>query len=324
MSRRVTVVMYHYVRDLRFSRYPEIKGLDLSLFREQLEFLRKHYNIIRMEDVIAAVEGHGDLPEKAALMTFDDGYSDHFTNVFPILDGLGLQGSFFVPVRTVREHKVLDVNKIHFILASTEDKNALLESVLTKIEENRAEFDLLSREDYLEKTFKSNRFDTAEVIAVKRLLQVELPEEMRGIIVDDLFSEHVGVDEGSFSRELYMSEDQLKTMLQHGMHIGAHGNNHYWLSRLDRQRKSEEITESVSFLSGIGMDTSQWTMCYPFGDYDEELIGLLRNAKCRLAFTTVVDVARPDASNRFELPRLDTNDMPKSRGAKPNEWFEFA
>lgn len=33
---KLFVVMYHYTRDLKHSRYPEIKGLDVSLFREQL------------------------------------------------------------------------------------------------------------------------------------------------------------------------------------------------------------------------------------------------------------------------------------------------
>ena len=28
---KVTIVMYHYVRDLKYSRYPDIKGLDIWL-----------------------------------------------------------------------------------------------------------------------------------------------------------------------------------------------------------------------------------------------------------------------------------------------------
>ena len=31
------ISMYHYTRDLKHSRYPEIKGLDARLFREQIE-----------------------------------------------------------------------------------------------------------------------------------------------------------------------------------------------------------------------------------------------------------------------------------------------
>ncbi len=32
MSQPITVVMYHYVRRIEESRYPEIKGLELDLF----------------------------------------------------------------------------------------------------------------------------------------------------------------------------------------------------------------------------------------------------------------------------------------------------
>ena len=38
---QLTVVMYHYVRDLKHSRYPAIKGLDVSLFKGQVSFLKK-------------------------------------------------------------------------------------------------------------------------------------------------------------------------------------------------------------------------------------------------------------------------------------------
>ena len=41
----VTVVMYHYIRDLKKSRYPAIKGLDYKLFKTQIEYFLKNYNI---------------------------------------------------------------------------------------------------------------------------------------------------------------------------------------------------------------------------------------------------------------------------------------
>ena len=52
-------------------------------------------------------------------MTFDDGYLDHFVNVFPVLFDEKLQGSFYPPLAPVRERKLLDVNRVHFILASS-------------------------------------------------------------------------------------------------------------------------------------------------------------------------------------------------------------
>lgn len=35
------IVMYHYTRNLKYSRHPNIKGLDYALFREQIAFLKQ-------------------------------------------------------------------------------------------------------------------------------------------------------------------------------------------------------------------------------------------------------------------------------------------
>ena len=119
MSGKLTVVMYHYVRDLKNSRYPHIKGCDIRLFKEQIQYIKRHYNPVTVEQVLYAYYNGRQLPEKAVLLTFDDAYADHFTNVFPVLYHEHIQGVFFPPVKAVTEHTVLDVNKVHFILAST-------------------------------------------------------------------------------------------------------------------------------------------------------------------------------------------------------------
>ena len=108
--------MYHYVRDMKHSRYPEIKGLDIDLFKEQIAYIKKHYNVISAYDLMDIIESDSGLPPKALLLTFDDAYIDHFTQVFPILDEQKLSGLFFPPAKSVLENQVLDVNKIHFIL----------------------------------------------------------------------------------------------------------------------------------------------------------------------------------------------------------------
>lgn len=108
---KLTVVMYHYVRDLQNSRYPQIKGCDVLLFKEQIKFLQKYYNFVTVEQVINAYwGGHGDkLPPHAVLLSFDDAYADHFKSVFPILEHEHIQGAFYPPVKAITEHTVLDV-----------------------------------------------------------------------------------------------------------------------------------------------------------------------------------------------------------------------
>ena len=115
----LTIIMYHYVRDLKNSRFPGIKGLDLDLFREQIQYLRKHYHIITMEEVIHSIDNQVKIPRKSVLLTFDDAYSDHYMNVFPILDKYQLQGSFYIPSKAVLENTVLDLINMTLLLEST-------------------------------------------------------------------------------------------------------------------------------------------------------------------------------------------------------------
>jgi polysaccharide deacetylase len=326
-NQNLTVVMYHYVRDLKYSRYPSIKGLDVVLFKEQVAFLKKHYSFVTVEEVIAATQGIHKLPSHPILLTFDDAYIDHFTYVFPILKNEGIQGAFYAPVKAVTQHKVLDVNKIHFILASTpeEKMSSLLKEIRLLLNKYREVYHLESYEFYYEKLAQLDRFDTKEVIFVKRLLQVELVEELRNIITTELFEKIVGVEEGAFSRELYMSVDQMKYMVSAGMHIGSHGYDHYWLGSLPKEKQEVEIKESLKFIENIGGDIKHWTICYPYGNYNDDTITLLKENRCALGFTTEVKLASINEQMRdnvFKIPRLDTNDLPKDAKALPNNWYK--
>ncbi len=169
-----------------------------------------------------------------------------------------------------------------------------------------------------------SRYDTRDVIFIKRLLQVELIEELRLKMVDELFLKYVNVEEKTFAKELYMNQDQLMHMQKSGMHIGSHGYNHYWWNHLTNSQLAKEIDASTVFLTEIGVDMNKWSACYPYGSFDDQAIAMLGNKGCKMAVTTQVDIAQPANENRFVLPRLDTNDLPKCKNADVNEWYKKA
>jgi peptidoglycan/xylan/chitin deacetylase (PgdA/CDA1 family) len=311
MNRPVTIVMYHYVRDLGHSRYPAIKGLSVERFRRQLDYIQANYTPISVEKLLGALGSRGeDLPRNPILLTFDDGYSDHFACVFPLLDARSIQGCFFPPAQAVLEHKVLDVNKIQFVLAAGPDARTLLEQVFTSLEEFRSEHALKTREAYLVSATGEHRYDTREVTVLKRLLQRELPVPVRTEIVRRMFAEHVTADEAAFACELYMSADQITCLRRHGMHIGSHGYSHAWLDRLSSEAQAVEIDRSLDFLHSFGVGKDEWTMCYPYGGFNDSLLRILRDRQCRLGFTVEARVADLDVDDRLTMPRLDTNDLP--------------
>lgn len=301
--------MYHYVRDLARSRYPKIKGLDIDEFRKQLDFFQANYTVVSCADVLEALSSGKTLPERSVLLTFDDGYIDHYTNVFPLLKHHGMTGFFSMPGKILGEQCLLDVNKIHYILAS-KAVDVLLPMVFERLDHYRgAEYSIPDNYSLYEKLAESSRFDPAEVIFIKRLLQAELEESLRNRIVDDLFAACVGIREDVFAKELYMSMDQVRLMKQSGMEWGIHGYDHYWMNRLGEEALRQDIGKALDVFSGI-VDKQGWICCYPYGSSSEQVIRVVREMGATGGLSTRVALARLCEEERFVLPRLDTNDFP--------------
>jgi len=320
----ITIVMYHYVRDLRHSRYPEIKGLSTDEFEQQVNYIKKHYTVISGQELIRTIVDATPLPSRPLLMTFDDGYKDHFAEVFPILDRENVPACFFPSAKCILEDKVLDVNKIHFVLASVPDKQRLVEYIFSQVESHRAQYDLLAPQVYWEKVGLPNRFDPAEVVFCKRMLQRELPLEFRTALIGELFSQYVSEDEAAFSRELYMSPDQIKVLQRHGMYVGSHGYDHFWLNSLSTEQQEREVDQALGFLASVGVDIATWIMCYPYGAYNESLLSVLKARNCVAGLTTEVGLASLECHDPLVLPRINTNDLPKNAKTEMNEWTKKA
>lgn len=203
-----------------------------------------------------------------------------------------MQGCFYAPAKTIEEKEILDVNKIHFILASCLDIASLILDTRRIFDKLRGGYNVKEFDEYYSELAIANRFDTKEVIFFKRLLQVALPEELRYKICSLLFESYVNISQEAFCEELYMTKAQLSHMVNDGMHVGSHGYNHYWWNKLDKITLSNEIDKSLIFLKSIDECTENWTACYPYGSSSPEVTSLLREKGCSLAFTTIPDVAR--------------------------------
>ena len=316
----LTIVMYHYVRDLARTRFPEIRGLSTHRFEGQLDYLTKHYTVCRPDEVVAAVQGDTVLPPDACLLTFDDGLRDHYTTVFPRLEERGIAAVFCPAVRPVQEHTVLDVHMIHFVLASVHDPRRLVDEVLSLVEAHRSAVALPDPLTLYRMGAGPGRFDSPEVTFLKRLLQRVLPPRVRADICRALFQRYVSADLTSFAEELYMDLAQLRCLARYGMAIGGHGYEHDWLESLAPAEQREDIRQTMSLLEAvIGRRPTNWIMSYPYGSYSKHTLDLLQEAGCAVGLTTRVGLV-PDLSSPLELARLDTNDLPCAGDAPLSEW----
>ena len=306
-------VMYHYVRDSAATAFPSLRALPPALFEAQLDWLEREYRVVTLDQLEAALDG-GPLPANAALLTFDDGFADHYTTVLPILQQRGWRGVFFLAGNACGPApRVLGVHKTQFLLARL-GPDALARAVLDECEPALAAIGGA----HPPRVSGADRWERADERAIKDLLNYELPFEEGERVLDTLFRQHVG-NEQAFARELYLDESMVAAMSAAGMIFGYHTRSHRMLSRLPVGEQEAELAEGVAWIREL-TGQRQVPFCYPWGGpktYTRATLEALQRKGYSVAFNTVRRRIEIGRDSRFELPRLDTRDLPPYTAGEP-------
>jgi len=96
---RVPVFLYHYIEYVKDDPGRQKLTVPPNIFISQIETLKNAgYTFITPNDLMDDLLGKTKLPEKLVILTFDDGYMDFYTDVFPILKKENVKGvAYIVP-----------------------------------------------------------------------------------------------------------------------------------------------------------------------------------------------------------------------------------
>ncbi len=90
---QILVLMYHSI-----SEGPGPTCISAEIFRAQMDALANAgYQIHSLGDLIGWRRGERELPERSAVLTFDDGFADFATSAFPLLERRGWPATVFLP-----------------------------------------------------------------------------------------------------------------------------------------------------------------------------------------------------------------------------------
>lgn len=282
----ISVFMYHDIRDSEkyLKRYELKSYLGTQDFIKHLSFLKKNYTIIRTSQI----ENHlQDTDEKFAILTFDDGLKDH-VNIIDILLDNNVFGSFFIPTLPITQRKMILSHKIQFILAADDEKN-----IVNKILKN-----VVNPVDVYNKYRKSKFIDnwwSEEMVFITNFLRYN---DHNSEITNKLFNEIVTNDERQFCEQFYLSENDIKQIVNCGMEVGGHG---YTSDILTQTVQSFEILESDKFISNFY--GGEKIFSYPNGIFNEETIKILKTRNYKYAFTTE-ETSIQGQIDQLKLPRI--------------------
>ncbi len=288
---RLTVIMFHRVlspADPRWRTADPEYSLDDGLFAACLDFFKRHYHVVALDDVLAARAGGPRLPPRPLLITFDDGWSDNEEYALAHLRRAGLPSLLFVVADAIgRAEPFFQERLVGAWRAGRLDgaRAAALWRALGGDPAGAAALIAAGRDDLA---------PLRPLIAALERLEPG-PRQAHLDALEPLLADGV---------RYMITPDQLRNLAGHFVAVGAHGKSHAPLTRaadLDAELSGARtlIAERLG-----GRAAPPVTMSCPHGAHDPAVVRRAHAAGYQLVFTSVPELPAATAAGPGVLGRV--------------------
>ncbi len=284
----LTILNYHRILPDQTDFRPEfddgVFGVRVSVFEQQIRWLRDNCEILGEDEIIDFVKKNRIPRRGGVVVTFDDGYLDNYTLAYPILSRYCIPAIFFIATGITGDRTVGWWDQIAYLIKK---------SAKPHIESDDRRFDLnvdkgAAISHFVDKMALSPAGETRHLIKdLAKICGVALPSKK------------------TQSDEL-MSWEQIRELAGSGMTIGSHTVTHRVLSTLSADEQREEFVKSKTELERR-LDRSIRSLAYPVGGYRHftpETTALAKQVGYELAFSYNTGVNRFRISNPHDVRRV--------------------
>ena len=270
---------YHMVAN---GEVPHVKYLfpfkNERQFRGDLDYLASRYHPLSLPGLIDHVKHGTPVPSGSFLLTFDDGYSEMYSVVAPILEEKGLPAVFFVNTDSL-DNRVLGFK----------NKASLIADALVKGVE--VPWDRLRQMPGFHGIAEDELFP--HVLSLRYQDQGRL-DELAGLL-------GIQFEEYLARRKPYLSSDQIRGLIGRGFAIGSHSIDHPLYGEIDLEEQVRQTLESIRFLKKR-FRLSYAVFAFPHSDHGvrREFFGRIKS-EVDVTFGTSNIFVDPVASNLQRL-----------------------
>jgi len=283
----VAILMYHSVIEDPRQIEHSLGGVFhlRHAFEGQMELLARRFSLVDLNQAQKFVTGAAELPDRAVVVTFDDGYTDNFEVAAPILNRLGIPATFYVTVECVQRRTLPWPSRLRYAFRLT--------SKSKWVDEMERAWDLAApherEEAYLHACNRFCRLSGAALEARIAGAEAELDAKLP-------------VSSG----EMMMTWEQVRKLSQSGHIVGSHTLTHPNLAFLKPEEVRRELTESKRLME-IQVKAPVSHFSYPcpalYPNWTQQTLLESRNAGYRTAATANNGLARAQ-DDPLELKRL--------------------
>lgn len=276
----LTVLMFHRVLPAGSHALAQSErefAFSLEGFGRTLDFVARHYNVVSLAQVKAAIDGQGQLPTCPLLITFDDGWRDTIEFAMPELKKRGLPALLFLAT------EVLELEQPRWwqdaavaALANSQTAPKLLQALGMPA-------DAATQPGYSQRV-------AAQLAG--------MPEAQRRQVIQQADPTVLH----AIAERQMVNADDLRQWTDNGFDLGGHGHSHSPIAYAANPRN--EITECRSHLRALGLE--DLSLSYPHGVKNDASRELLKEAGFEVVFDSKPCLAK--VANlpqlRFDVPRI--------------------
>jgi len=240
------ILIYHRVDDPKI--YPwAMNPIRIKHFEKEIEYLSNKYNVISLDFLVQIIRERRSIPNKAAVITFDDGFKDNYLNAYPILKKYNVPSTIFITTGRIGTTELFWRDKINYALWST-SKDKIHSNILG---------------DVLLQTMLQRRQAAS---AIKGTLENMLECE-RNIFIERFLKDLKVKIPPELSKSFMLSWDEVTEMSNNGVEIGSHSVSHPNLVSIPLEEAKREIINSKNCIEEK-LDKSINAFAYPYGKSD--------------------------------------------------------
>ncbi|MBL4899037.1 MAG: polysaccharide deacetylase family protein [Colwellia sp.] len=283
---------YHRIGDCTLTPFdPNIYSCSVEQFKKQLQFIKKHFQVITLDEALLLAENKLPLNKQYALITFDDGYIDNYEEAYPVLKEEKISAVFFIPTDYVNSDLIPWWDEIAWMLKNT-TKNEFCFGKSDVFHLNSSVLDKTIR-NILTAIKSDSRSMDEKILELKAKLECEYKVNPK-------------------DKSLFVSWEQLKEMKSGGMAIGSHTCSHRILTHIDKENQLLELEQSKQCLEqylGCNIDS----IAYPVGQsntFNQAICEMTQQLGYKIGFSFTNAVNDLPLGNVYQVSRLGIDNHP--------------
>lgn len=261
--------------------------LTLEEFEAKIRFLLKKYKFVSLGECLNIRPE--DRSANLVVLTFDDGYKNIHSNVFPILKKYKIPAIIYLTTETIGSGKMLWSDKLIHALTKTENIKVAIPEIF-------------------DRSFKISTLN--EKLNFYKIVSNEMKkfnEEKKEVILKQIIDQLLSANRENQSKDLMLNWDEIKEMHESGLvEFGAHTETHPILTKIPLDKVKREILKSKSTIEEQ-LKCRVESFAYPNGNYNDHIKTIVRELSFSSAVTTADD---PFQVDNFAIGRIGFDHEP--------------